>query len=140
MARVHGRNVSIYVDNSSGACQSISGDLNSATLTYTSEAPDVTGFGNTTRQRLGDGLIEWQLDVSGFWDNAGSTTAGCILFPIVTGSSYVQFGPTGSTAGNLKLTGSCLITEFNMEAGVEDALAFSCVIMSRTGSLSSSTW
>ncbi|KKQ44072.1 MAG: hypothetical protein US62_C0034G0010 [Candidatus Woesebacteria bacterium GW2011_GWA1_37_8] len=52
MAKIVGRNASLYVEDSTGACRSISGDLNQVTLSRSAEAPDVTGFGEDMRQRL----------------------------------------------------------------------------------------
>ncbi len=122
MTKIVGRNASIYVDDSSAACQSISADLSTATLTGTAESPEVTGFGDTTRQRLVDGLQEWELSVEGYVHDQGTSTAGCILFPI------------------LKFTGCAVLTEFTQDFNVEDAATFSATFVSRSGSLSASTW
>ncbi len=140
MGKIHGRNASIYADDQSAACMAISGDLNSATLSYQGDAPDVTGFGDNTRQRLPDGIIEWELSVNGFYSTTADTAAACVLFPIVSGSTYIQYGPAGSTAGQVKYTGCAILTEFSQELGVEDAATFSATFVSRSGSLSASQW
>jgi hypothetical protein len=140
MTKIVGRNASIYVDDNSAACKAISADLSTATLTGGAESPEVTGFGDTTRQRLVNGLQEWELGVEGFVHDQGATTAGCILFPLLSGSTYIQFGPNGSAAGNPKFTGCAVLTEFNQDFNVEDAATFSATFVSRSGSLSASTW
>lgn len=140
MTKIVGRNASIYVDDSSAACQSISADLSTATLTGTAESPEVTGFGDTTRQRLVDGLQEWELSVEGYVHDQGTTTAGCILFPILAGSTFIQFGPNGSATSSPKFTGCAVLTEFTQDFNVEDAATFSATFVSRSGSLSASTW
>lgn len=103
MAKFHGRNASIYLDSSAGASTAVGGDMNSCTLEMSAEAPEVTGFGDTTVQRLSGGLISWQLSCDGYY-NQGATGAACILYPLLAGSTYLQFGPNGSTSGSIKLT------------------------------------
>lgn len=135
---IHARNCSIYVE-SSGASTAISPDLNSANLEMSADAPDVTGFGDNTRQRLSGGLIEWTLSLDGYYGR-GATAAACILFPLLAGSTFIQFGPAGSTSGCQKLTGSAVMTSLSFEFGTEDAATMSCEFQSRAGSLSASAW
>lgn len=139
MAKIHARNASIYVDTTAGASTAISGDLNSVTLDMGADAPDVTSFGDNTRQRLSNGLQEWSISVAGFW-NQGATAAACILFPLLAGSTYIQVGMAGSTSTCPKWTGSAVCTAFNLEMGVEDAATMSAEFVSRSGSLTASAW
>ena len=142
MPKFHARNASIYCDSAAAASTSISADLNSAELTYSMDAPDVTGFGDNTRQRLHGGLIEWELSVDGFVNHTGSTTAACILMGLLNagGSTLIYFGPAGSTSGSPKYTGCAVLTEFSQSYGTEDAAAFSATFQSRSGSLTASAW
>lgn len=142
MPKFHARNASIYVETAAGASTSISADLNSAELSYSADAPDVTGFGDNTRQRLHGGLIEWEMSVDGFY-NANSTgnTAASILMGLMNagGSTVVYFFPAGSTAtGSPKYTGCAVLVSFDQSYGVEDAAAFSATFQSRSGSLTAS--
>lgn len=139
MPKFHARNASIYVDTTAGACTAIGGDLNSATLEMNADTPDVTGFGDNTRQRLSGGLIEWSLSVNGFY-NHGATGAACILFPLLAGSTYIQYGPVGSTSACIKYTGCAILNSLSYELGVEDAGTMSAEFVSRAGSLTASAW
>ena len=135
---IHARNCSIYVDGASGSA-AISADLNSATLELSADAPDVTGFGANTRQRLSGGLIEWNLSFDGYYGR-GAAAAACILFPLLAGSTFVQFGPAGSTSGCQKFSGCAVMTSLSFDFGTEDAATMSCEFQSRSGSLSASAW
>jgi hypothetical protein len=139
MPKFHARNASIYVDTTAGASTAISGDLNSATLEMSADTPDVTGFGDNTRQRLSNGLIEWNISVAGFY-NHGATGAACILYPLLAGSTYIQYGPVGSTSGSIKYTGSAILSSLSFDLAVEDAGAMSAEFVSRSGSLTASAW
>lgn len=139
MAKIHARNASIYVDTTAGASTSISGDLNSVTLDMQADAPDVTGFGDNTRQRLSNGLQEWSISVAGFW-STGATAAACILFPLLAGSTYLQVGMSGSSSTCPKWCGSAVMTSFGIEGGVEDAFTMSAEFQSRSGSLTASAF
>jgi hypothetical protein len=139
MTAIHARNASIYIDTAAGACQAISGDLNTATLEFASDAPDVTGFGNNTRQRLSGGLVEWNLSISGFYKTA-SNSAACVLFDLVSGSTFVQFGPSGSASNSRRYSGCAVLVSYSEEYAVEDAITFSAELQSRSGSLTAGCW
>lgn len=139
MPKVHARNASIYVDSAAGACTAISGDLNSVSLEMNADAPDVTGFGDNTRQRLHGGLIEWNMSMDGFWAT-GATAAACILFPLLAGSTYLQVGMAGSTSGCPKWTGCAVMTALSFDLGVEDSATMSAEFQSRSGSLTASAF
>ena len=56
----------------------LSGDLNTCTITRNAETPDVTTFGENTRQRVTGGIVDWSMSLAG-----GSTSR------LGTGSSDV---------------------------------------------------
>lgn len=139
MAKITARNVSLGVEDSSGACQSISGKSNTATFTHSAEAPDVSSFGATTRERLPDGLKDWELSVAGFWDGAANELDS-ILFPIVGASTMISYGPAGSTSGCTLYTACAVMPDYSIEGSVEGAVTFSATFQARTGSLTRTTW
>jgi len=140
MARIVARNASLGIDNSSAACTSISGRTNSVTVSFSGEAPDVTAFDNTGyRERVPDGLKDWELSISGLWDGSG-TDLDATLFPILAASTRVAYGPAGSTSGCTKYEASAICTDYNVEAAVEGAVTFSATFTGRSGSMTRTTW
>lgn len=139
MPKIHARNASIYIDTTAGASTSISGDLNSATLDLTAEAPEVTAFGDNTVQRLSNGLTDWTFSAEGFFNDTANSGAS-LLFQLVAGSTLLQFGPSGSTSGSRKFAASGVVTSFNLSNGVNDATAYSLEIVGRSGSVTASSW
>ena len=138
MAKIHARNASIYVDDTSSACTSVSGDTNQISLSFTSDAPEVTGFGDIARQRLSNGLTDWELTLNGYVNTPDSSA--CVLHALNGGSTFIQFGPAGSAADGQKFTACAVCTDFTQDYGVEDAATFSATFSNRSGSLSASTW
>lgn len=138
MAKIVARNASIYLDDTNAACQSMSGDMNNVSFEYTSEPIDVTAFGNSDRQNVPDGIKSWTFSMTGFVHDTAGTT--CILFPLLSGSTYIQFGPNGSAAGGIKYTASAILQTLSQEYAVDGAATFSAEVISRTGSISASTW
>ena len=132
----HGKDTSVYLENTSAACTSVSGDSNSATFDYSREGPEITSFGDNTRQNLSGGLMDWEISVDGFNNVPDST--GCMLNEIINtgdGITVVSLGFAGSATGDPKLLASALLTEANVEAAVDGAETFSFTLVPRSGSM-----
>ena len=139
MGKITARNVSLGVQDSLGACQAISGNANSAALSFSAEAPDVSAFGTLYRERVPDGLRDWELSISGHWDGSASALDD-ILYPILGGSTVVMYGPAGSTTGCTMYTACAVCQDYSIEGAVEGAVTFSSTFVARTGSVTRTTW
>ena len=140
MARVTAKNASLYVHDNTGASQSVSGRFNNLTLTFSAEAPEVTSFGEGTRARLPNGLMDFELGGDCFYD-AAAGNVDAIFFGLIAGSgTFFQFGPTGSTSASVKYSGCVALTEYAMAFGVADAGTATVTLVARSGSLTRGTW
>ena len=139
MAKIHARNGSLYVEDSSGACQAMSALVSSITLGQSSDAPDVTGFGEDRRQRLSNGIKDWELSMNGFW-SSGANETDEVLSGILGGSTMFYLGPSGSTSTCVQYSACGVLTEYNIDLAVEDAATIAFTMMSRSGSLTRGTW
>ena len=139
MARITARNVSFYVDDSTGACTSISGRSNTATLTFSSEAPDVTTYGATYRERLADGLKDFEFSIGGFYDGAAAQI-DAVMFPLLGASTRLQYGPGGSTSGCTKYVASAVCNNYTVSGAVEGAVAYTATFQNFGRTLSASLW
>jgi hypothetical protein len=141
MPKIHGRIASVHLEDTSSACTSFSGDGSSATLNYSIDAPEVTGFGDNTRQNLPGGILDWEFSMDGF-TNMPSATA-CVAQAVIQagGTTVLSFGPAGSTTSSCQvILASAVLTEFNMENTTDDAATFSLTAVPRTGSLTFTTY
>ncbi|MFA6016439.1 MAG: hypothetical protein WC742_15380 [Gallionellaceae bacterium] len=139
MPKIHARNASLGVDNSSAACTPISGMTNNITLDYSADTPEVTAFGDNTQQNLHDGIKSWELSFDAFFET-GATGVDATLFNIVGASTRFNFGPTGSTSGSISYTASAVLSKYNMKFGVNDSGQVSGTFVPRSGSLTRTTW
>jgi len=139
MAKIPAKDASIYVWDTSSASKTITGDSNTATLSISVETPEVTAFGDGTRQRLPSGLLDWELSVNGFY-STGTDSIAEVLRPLVGACTVVNFGPSGSSSGCILYTGCCICSEASFEFPVEGAATYSATFVARSGSLTSSSW
>ncbi len=134
MGKIAARNASIGVDDNTGTCQALSGDVNSVTLTYSAEAPEVTGFGSEVRERMQDGIKDWEFSFDAFY-NSDANRADIVLSGILGGSTRFCFGPAGSSSGASMYTACGILTSYEMTFGVEDAGTVTGTFVARSGSL-----
>ena len=125
MAKMSAKSAVIIVDDSGGSPQTISADVDSYTIDYSVDAPEVTGFGEGSHNYTpGQKIIGITLDV--FWNSAATTGAMTVLSGIVGHATsktvsikpdaagltlsgefmLVGIQPTGAPSGAIKL-GSC---------------------------------
>jgi hypothetical protein len=138
MSKIVGRNASLYLDDNS-VCRALAAQLSQITLTYSAEAPDVTGFGNDNRQRLSNSIKDWELTFNAFFSTGASEIAET-LYDILGASTMFQFGPSGSTSGCTKYTACGILTEYASDFTVEGAATVSGTLVARTGSITQATW
>lgn len=123
MSRVSGRNSMLKILDSTSASRNISGRSNSATLSLTSEEMDVTCFGATHRERTTDGLKDWSLEISGFFDGAACQIDEW-LQGIQAACTSVCFAPGGSTAGLPYYSGCAILQDYSVESAVDGPVSF----------------
>ena len=141
MPKQHGRNVSLYLEDSTGACTSFTGDGNSISFGLTIDAPEVTAFGDHTRQFLAGGLRTYEISFDGFVNMpSGTACTGIGIIQSASGVSLMTLGLAGSVSGSQKLTACVVVTEFSQDNPVDGAATFSLKLMPRTGSITASTW
>ena len=122
MAKVVARNAVIF-----GGGRDVSGRSNNATLSRTAEAPEATGFGETTVQRLSGGIRDHELALDGFYDSAASQVDA--LYSSLVGGSAV-WGLYPSTAGASKRGSEFvgIVSNYEQKYAVADAAAVSVTV------------
>ena len=86
----------------------------------TIETGETTAFGSTSKSFV-VGLRDATISVSGNWD---ATVDGYLIGTEPASRSFV-FGPAGSTGGNIKYSGECILTNYSIGAPVGDTVTFS---------------
>jgi hypothetical protein len=120
MPFVHGRTThfSYNAVNLSAFCDNVD-------FPQTVETAETTTFGDTSKDYI-VGLRDSTISISGKWDGA----AGAIdvtLAPDLGNATARAFayGPAGNTAGNVRYTGSCFCTSYQITGAIGDVVTFS---------------
>ena len=120
MAFVHGKTAEFQIDNSGGSLTDISAYCDNVDFPLTADTAEVTTFGDASKEYIG-GLKDATISISGSWD----ATADGILAGIIGLAGSFEYGPAGSTGGNIKYTGEAICTSYNVTAPVGDKVSFS---------------
>ena len=134
MAKTVARNASFYLWDATSTCRAMGGYMNNITISYTAEAPEVTGFGDDNRTRLPNGLKDYEVTFEAFF-STGANEVDAVMSSILGGSTFFAFGPTGSTSTCVMYSASAVCTNYEMTFGVEDAATVSGTLVNRSGSL-----
>ena len=134
MPFVHGKTAVFKIDNSAGALQDISAYCDNVDFPTTADTAEVTTFGDSNKEYIG-GLKDATISISGSWDAA----ADLILDGIRGQTGTFEYGPAGSTATNIKYTGECICTAYNVTAPVGDEVSFSAEFQC-TGAITRTTF
>lgn len=117
---VHGKSTNFQIDDTGGTIRDISDVCDSVDFPQTIETAETTAFGATSKSYI-VGLRDATISVSGKWD---ATVDGYFIGTEPASRSFVV-GPAGSTSGNVKYSGECILTNYSQSPGVGDAVTFS---------------
>ena len=131
---VHGKSTDFELDDTGGTSRSLSNVLTSVDFPETIDTAESTAFGSTSKSYL-VGLRDSTISVSGLWD---ATVDGYIIGTEPASRTFI-FGPAGSTGGNVKYTGECIVTSYSVSAPVADVVSFS-LDLQVTGNVTRTTY
>ena len=117
---VHGKSTDFELDDTGGTSRSLANTLTSVDFPETIDTAETTAFGATSKSYL-VGLRDATICVSGLWD---ATIDGYIIGTEPATRSFI-FGPAGSTGGNVKYTGECILTNYSISNPVGDVVTYS---------------
>ena len=117
---VHGKSTDFELDDTGGTSRSLANVLTSVDFPETIETAETTAFGATSKSYI-VGLRDASISVSGLWD---ATVDGYIIGTEPATRSFI-FGPAGTTGGNVKYPGECILTNYSGSAPVGDVVTFS---------------
>ncbi len=124
MAFTHGKDAALKLDDTGGTLTDVSQYVDSVEgLPGEAEFADVTSYGDDGHRFI-PGLENVSVDISGHWD----PVLDAILGPRRTATASFEFGPAGTTAGNVKYSGECWITEYTVSAPVAEKVSWEATL------------
>lgn len=122
MAFVHGKDSVFKLDNSGGSLTDISTYVNSVDFPETVDVAETTTLGDGSKSYI-VGLKDATLSISGLWDSTLDGILGAVVGQSATLS--FEYSPEGTTGGNVKYTGECILTSYSQSSPVGDVVGFS---------------
>lgn len=105
--------------------QDLSAHLTSIDFSQQNDSHDNTTFGDEGHEFVG-GLTNGTITLNGFWDDTATTGSATVLDALVGSDSPVafEFGPAGNGSGEVKYSGSALLTSLDYSDPVADLVTF----------------
>lgn len=126
MAKTHGKETAFTITDSGSTERDISAYLTSVDFSRDVDTPESTTFGDDDREYI-VGLRGASFSVSGFWDDTATSGPDVVLnglLGLATASTF-EYGPEGSTTGDIRYTGSCFLTSYSTSSPVDGITTFS---------------
>lgn len=122
---VHGAGAYFAV-NDGTSLRTLSTYITSTNWNPTQDSHDDTTYG-ATGHTYRAGLTNGTIQINGMWDATATTGPDAVLSAMLgvkTPTAY-EFGPAGNTAGRVKKSGNCILTNYSVSAPVADLVSFS---------------
>ena len=76
------------------------------------------------------GLTDGEIRLTGLWDDTASTGSYTVLSSLLGIETTVgyEYGPEGNTAGMIKYSGECVLTQYDESSPVDDMVAFTATL------------
>lgn len=126
MAFVHGKNTYINIADSAGTARDLSAYCDNVSgLPGARDLAEVTSFGANGTQSI-PGLQNISFSIAGSFDPTATTGPHAVLNSLRSASAAQPFihGPQGSTTGQVKFSGNCWLSSYEVESSVDDKVSF----------------
>jgi predicted secreted protein len=132
----HGKSTSFKVDNAAGTLTDISNTLTDVSFPQTVETAETTSFGSNAKTYV-VGLSDATISISGNFDTTVDTHLSAITGQ--TATVTYEYGPQGTTAGNVRYTGEAIVTSYEKSGAVGDVVTYSLELQA-TGAVTRNTF
>lgn len=126
MAFKHGKDAVFKLDDSGGTLRTLTSFIeNVSGLPGARDFAEVTAMGDSGTKSI-PGLQDVKFTIKGHYDSTATTGSYTVLNSLrtATATASFEYSPEGTTGGNPKLSGECWMTEFEVEASVNDKVSF----------------
>lgn len=141
MANAHGKDSVFKVEDSGGTTlRDITPYIKSVDFNQSQDANDTTTKGAEGKSYR-PGLTDGEIRLTGLWDQTASVGSNTVLQSLVGIEITVGFewGPQGSTAGQVKKSGECVLSQYDESSPVDDMVAFTSTLKI-SGDVTAGVW
>ena len=115
----HGKSAAFKIDDSGGTLRDISNVLTDVAVSRSADVAEVSAFSNSSKAYVA-GLKDATITISGSFD----ATVDGYLSGILGVEGSFEFYPIGTTGGNPKASGECIMTSYDRTPDVGGAVSF----------------
>ena len=115
----HGKSAAFKIDDSGGTLRDITDVLTDVAVSRTADVAEVSAFSNSSKAYVA-GLKDATITISGSFD----ATVDGYLKGILGAEGSFEFFPIGTTGGNPKASGECIMTSYDRTPDVGGAVTF----------------
>ncbi len=123
MAAVHGKNTYFNLDTQAGSPTDLSAYCDNLDFSQALDTAETTVFGNSAKAYIA-GLQDGTFSVSGPFDPTLDAHMTAIMASHPASLTFI-YGPQGSTGGQRRYTGECILTDYSPGSPVGDKASFS---------------
>jgi len=118
----HGKSTVFKIDDSGGTLRDISDTLTDVSFPRSVDTAETSSFGDSAKTYI-VGLSDATISVSGNFD---ATVDGYLsgVIGLATPLEF-EYGPEGSTAPDVKYTGTCFLTSYEKSGAIGDVVTYS---------------
>jgi len=118
----HGKSTVFKIDDSGGTLRDISDTLTDVSFPRSVDTAETSSFGDSAKTYI-VGLSDATISVSGNFD---ATVDGYLsgVIGLATPLDF-EYGPEGSTAPDVKYTGTCFLTSYEKSGAIGDVVTYS---------------
>jgi len=133
VAKIHGKNAQFTINS-----VDLQADGNNIVLDVSIDTAEITSFADTYKEFV-EGVAEFSISCDFFWNSAASQNDVTLQALIGGGSVTFEFGPEGSSTGDIKYSGSVIMTSYSPASPVGGAVTASATFQG-TGALTRGTY
>ena len=122
MSFTHGKDSVFKLDNSGGSLTDISAYINSVDFPDTADVAETSVLGASSKSYI-VGLKDSTIAIAGLCDSTVDGILGAVVGQSATLS--FEYSPEGTTGGNIKYTGECILTSYSQSSPVGDVVSYS---------------
>jgi hypothetical protein len=131
MSFVHGKNAVFKLDDSGGTLRTLTSYADSVSgLPGARKLSETTAFGDSGDKNI-PGLQSVKFTAKGHFDSTATTGPIAVLNGLrtATATATFEYGPEGSSTGNIKYTGECWLEDYSVDATVKEKVSWSASFM-----------
>jgi hypothetical protein len=126
MAQSHGKDSYFSIEDAAGSTlRVLTTYLTDVAENFSQDVAETTTKGQTPKSYV-QGHTDATISISGRWDNTATTGPDAVLRGLIgdTGTVGFEFGPEGGTVGDIKYSGECICTSYQISSPLADVVGF----------------